>query len=76
MCLADLEFDYINPYDFSSQINTVVLPEYIIQGFLSCFYGSTLLLGIGSCHCSVLLKQYMYISNQPDIDTTILQHGL
>ncbi|XP_057449880.1 protein cornichon homolog 4-like [Lotus japonicus] len=38
MCLADLEFDYINPYDFSSQINTVVLPEYIIQGFLSCFY--------------------------------------
>ncbi|KAL3619387.1 hypothetical protein CASFOL_036957 [Castilleja foliolosa] len=36
MCLADLEFDYINPYDTASRINMVVLPEFIIQGFL-CF---------------------------------------
>ncbi|KAI4370032.1 hypothetical protein MLD38_018419 [Melastoma candidum] len=38
MCLADLEFDYINPYDSSSRINKVVLPEFIGQGVLTCFY--------------------------------------
>ncbi|XP_020527457.1 protein cornichon homolog 4 isoform X2 [Amborella trichopoda] len=35
MCLVDLEFDYINPYDSASQINRVILPEFIIQGILS-----------------------------------------
>ncbi|KAL1371289.1 hypothetical protein HN51_001502 [Arachis hypogaea] len=38
MCLADLEFDYINPYDSSSRINKVILPEFITQGVLCCFY--------------------------------------
>lgn len=38
MCLADLEFDYINPYDFSSRIDMVVLPEFFIQAFLTFFY--------------------------------------
>lgn len=38
MCLADLEFDYINPYDSSRRINAVVLPEYITQAVLFCFY--------------------------------------
>ncbi|QCD81239.1 Cornichon [Vigna unguiculata] len=38
MCLADLEFDYINPYDSASRINKVVLPEYIIVGVLCSFY--------------------------------------
>ncbi|RZC31108.1 Protein cornichon-like 4 isoform D [Glycine soja] len=38
MCLADLEFDYINPYDSSARINMVVLPEYITQAVLCCFY--------------------------------------
>ncbi|KAK1261799.1 hypothetical protein QJS04_geneDACA020517 [Acorus gramineus] len=36
MCLADLEFDYINPYDSASRINSVVLPEFIVEGVL-CF---------------------------------------
>ncbi|KAF6138252.1 hypothetical protein GIB67_019422 [Kingdonia uniflora] len=36
MCLADLEFDYINPYDSARRINGVVLPEFISQGAL-CF---------------------------------------
>ncbi|KAL3517019.1 hypothetical protein ACH5RR_023921 [Cinchona calisaya] len=36
MCLADLEFDYINPFDSASKINKVVLPEFITQGVL-CF---------------------------------------
>uniref|UniRef100_M4DJU6 General transcription and DNA repair factor IIH subunit TFB5 n=1 Tax=Brassica campestris TaxID=3711 RepID=M4DJU6_BRACM len=38
VCLADLEFDYINPYDSASRINSVVLPEFIIQGVLCVFY--------------------------------------
>ncbi|XP_044476308.1 protein cornichon homolog 4-like [Mangifera indica] len=38
MCLADLEFDYINPYDSSSRINQVILPEFITQGVLSVFF--------------------------------------
>ncbi|MED6124299.1 hypothetical protein PIB30_057667 [Stylosanthes scabra] len=38
MCLADLEFDYINAYESSSRINKVVLPEFIIQALLTSFY--------------------------------------
>jgi protein cornichon len=35
ICLADLEFDYINPYDTASRINKVMVPEFILQGTLS-----------------------------------------
>ncbi|XP_073042401.1 protein cornichon homolog 4-like isoform X1 [Primulina eburnea] len=35
MCLTDLEFDYINPYDSASRINWVVWPEFIAEGVLS-----------------------------------------
>ncbi|CAN1188852.1 Protein cornichon homolog 4 [Linum perenne] len=35
MCLSDLEFDYVNPYDSARRINLVVLPEYITQAALS-----------------------------------------
>lgn len=38
MCLADLEFDYINPYDSASRINYVVLPEFVLQGVLSLLF--------------------------------------
>ncbi|XP_075522876.1 protein cornichon homolog 4-like [Primulina tabacum] len=38
MCLADLEFDYINPYDSASRINSVVLPEFITQGVLCVLF--------------------------------------
>lgn len=38
MCLADLEFDYINPYDSASRINKVVLPEFVTEGVLCCFF--------------------------------------
>ncbi|KAM7472111.1 hypothetical protein LguiA_010294 [Lonicera macranthoides] len=34
MCLADLELDYINPYDSASRINKVILPEFVTQGAL------------------------------------------
>ncbi|KAK6162486.1 hypothetical protein DH2020_002327 [Rehmannia glutinosa] len=36
MCLADLEYDYINPYDSASRINKAVLPEFVAEGVL-CF---------------------------------------
>ncbi|XP_058086397.1 protein cornichon homolog 4-like [Magnolia sinica] len=38
MCLADLEFDYINPYDSASRINSVILPEFVTQGVLCAVF--------------------------------------
>lgn len=38
MCLSDLEFDYINPFDSSSRINSFIIPEFVIHGILSCVY--------------------------------------
>ncbi|KAK7264436.1 hypothetical protein RJT34_32045 [Clitoria ternatea] len=55
MCLADLEFDYINPYDSSSRINKVVLPEYIVLGVLCCFYLVT-----GHWIMSLFCTPYLY----------------
>nr|KYP56434.1 ER-derived vesicles protein ERV14 [Cajanus cajan] len=55
MCLADLEFDYINPYDSASRINKVVLPEYITVGGLCLFYIVT-----GHWVMSLLCAPYLY----------------
>ncbi|XP_030524624.1 protein cornichon homolog 4-like [Rhodamnia argentea] len=55
MCLADLEFDYINPYDSSSRINRVVMPEFIGQGALCFFYLVT-----GHWFMSLLCVPYLY----------------
>uniref|UniRef100_A0A1D1XI01 Protein cornichon 4 n=1 Tax=Anthurium amnicola TaxID=1678845 RepID=A0A1D1XI01_9ARAE len=38
MCLADLEFDYINPFDSASRINGVIMPEFVLQGLLSVLF--------------------------------------
>ncbi|RRT74284.1 hypothetical protein BHE74_00025930 [Ensete ventricosum] len=38
MCLADLEFDYINPYDSASRINKVIYPEFVLQGALCLLF--------------------------------------
>ncbi|CAL9188171.1 unnamed protein product [Musa hybrid cultivar] len=38
ICLSDLEFDYINPYDSSSRINAVVIPEFLVQGILCILF--------------------------------------
>ncbi|KAA8517023.1 hypothetical protein F0562_017159 [Nyssa sinensis] len=32
MCLWDLEADYMNPYESSSRINAVVVPEFVLHG--------------------------------------------
>ncbi|KAJ0478896.1 hypothetical protein HanHA300_Chr13g0504911 [Helianthus annuus] len=36
MCFLDLEIDYINPYELTTKINNITLPEFITQGAL-CF---------------------------------------
>nr|GMD74997.1 protein cornichon homolog 4-like [Ipomoea batatas] len=54
-CLADLECDYINPYDSASRINKVVLPEYIMQGVLCLLY-----LGTGHWIMALLCGPYLY----------------
>ncbi|XP_078432964.1 protein cornichon homolog 2-like [Wolffia australiana] len=38
ICLSDLEFDYINPYDSSSRINAAVIPEFLVQALLSVIF--------------------------------------
>ncbi|KAL1187667.1 cornichon-like protein 4 [Cardamine amara subsp. amara] len=53
--LADLEFDYINPYDSASRINSVVLPEFILQGVLCVFYLVT-----GHWFMALLCVPYLY----------------
>ncbi|KAL5541040.1 hypothetical protein UlMin_002407 [Ulmus minor] len=55
MCLADLEFDYINPYDSSKRINRVILPEFITQGVLCAFFLLT-----GHWFMSLLCGPYLY----------------
>ncbi|XP_073156045.1 protein cornichon homolog 4 [Henckelia pumila] len=55
MCLADLEFDYINPYDSASRINSVVLPEFITQGVLCALFLLT-----GHWVMSFLCLPYLY----------------
>ncbi|GAV70359.1 Cornichon domain-containing protein [Cephalotus follicularis] len=55
MCLADLEFDYINPYDSSSRINKVIIPEFIAQGALCLLYLVT-----GHWMMSLLCGPYLY----------------
>ncbi|KAG6577590.1 Protein cornichon-like 4, partial [Cucurbita argyrosperma subsp. sororia] len=55
MCLADLEFDYINPYDSASRINKVVMPEFVAIGVLCVFYLLT-----GHWGMSMLCGPYIY----------------
>ncbi|CAG7861242.1 unnamed protein product, partial [Brassica rapa] len=59
ICLADLEFDYINPYDSATRINFVVLPEFFLQGFLCFFYLVT-----GHWFMSLLGVPYLYYNFQ------------
>ncbi|KAL3818164.1 hypothetical protein ACJIZ3_004069 [Penstemon smallii] len=55
MCLTDLEFDHINPYDSASRINKVVVPEFITEGVL-CF----LFLVTGHWVMSLFCVPYLY----------------
>lgn len=71
MCLADLEFDYINPYDSASRINKVIIPEFFTQGGLCLFFLVTghwfmALLCVPCLYCNVK----MYMDNQHLVDVT------
>ncbi|XP_060969014.1 protein cornichon homolog 4-like isoform X1 [Cannabis sativa] len=59
MCLADLEFDYINPYDSSARVNRVILPEFITQGLLCVFFFLS-----GHWVMSLLCGPYLYYNVQ------------
>ncbi|GAB4834273.1 hypothetical protein Ancab_032540 [Ancistrocladus abbreviatus] len=63
MCLADLEFDYINPYDSASRINKVIMAEFITQGVLCCFYLVT-----GHWFMSLLCIPYLYYNVKTYLD--------
>ncbi|CAO2820039.1 unnamed protein product [Amaranthus hypochondriacus] len=71
MCLADLEFDYINPYDSAARINQVVFPEFIIQGGLCLLFFLT-----GHWIMALLCVPYLYYNiktytnNQHLVDVT------
>ncbi|KAL9254359.1 cornichon homolog 1-like protein [Drosera capensis] len=52
MCLSDLEADYVNPFETSSKVNAVVVPEFLVQGAL----------------CGVLVvsgRWFMFLGNVP-----------
>jgi len=38
ICLSDLEFDYINPYDSTARINRLVIPEFVVQSVLCLLF--------------------------------------
>ncbi|XVF75847.1 hypothetical protein PTKIN_Ptkin13bG0219800 [Pterospermum kingtungense] len=38
LSLSDLEADHLNPFEASTRINYVVVPEFILQGFLCAFF--------------------------------------
>ncbi|XP_074317758.1 protein cornichon homolog 4-like [Silene latifolia] len=63
MCLADLEFDYINPYDSASRINNVIIPEFIVQGGLCVFF-----LVSGHWFMALLGVPYLYYNAKSYMD--------
>ncbi|XP_071724369.1 protein cornichon homolog 4-like [Rutidosis leptorrhynchoides] len=57
VCLADLESDYLNPYDSALKINMVVLPEIVIGGVLCVVYFLT-----GHWFLCLLSLPYVYFN--------------
>ncbi|GMH26624.1 hypothetical protein Nepgr_028467 [Nepenthes gracilis] len=77
LCLSDLEFDYINPYDSASRINKVIMPEFITHGALCLFFLLT-----GHWFMSLLCIPYllynvkMYMDKQHLVDVTEIFNSL
>ncbi|KAK9716471.1 hypothetical protein RND81_06G235800 [Saponaria officinalis] len=63
MCLADLEFDYINPYDSATRINQVIIPEFVVQGGLCFFFLIT-----GHWFMALLSVPYLYYNVKSYMD--------
>lgn len=65
--LADLELDYINPYDSASRINSIVVPELITHGALCCFFLVT-----GHWVMCLLCLPYLYYNAKMYMDGQLL----
>ncbi|KAL1554615.1 protein cornichon 1-like [Salvia divinorum] len=68
---SDLEADYLNPYELSSRINYVIVPEYLLHGALCILFLMTghwimFLLSLPTAYYN--LKQYL--SNKHLVDVT------
>ncbi|XP_042021985.1 protein cornichon homolog 1-like isoform X1 [Salvia splendens] len=68
---SDLEADYLNPYELSSLINYVIVPEYLLHGALCILFLMTghwimFLLSLPTAYYN--LKQYL--SNKHLVDVT------
>ncbi|KAK1419086.1 hypothetical protein QVD17_28243 [Tagetes erecta] len=71
ICFADLEFDYLNPYDSASRINNVIIPEFITQGVLCvlCLVTGHWMMFILSVPC-LLYNMRLYARRQHLVDVT------
>ncbi|XP_076932493.1 protein cornichon homolog 4-like [Bidens hawaiensis] len=71
ICLADLEFDYLNPYDSASRINNMILPEFITQGVLCllCLVTGHWMMFILSAPC-LYYNTRLYARRQHLVDVT------
>ncbi|WJX82397.1 hypothetical protein P8452_65164 [Trifolium repens] len=75
--LVDLEFDYINPYDSTSRVNQVILPEFFLQAifcFINLIAGHWFILLI-SLPC-LYYNVSLYIKRQHYADVTEIYNKL
>ncbi|KAL8036891.1 hypothetical protein ABFX02_11G006000 [Erythranthe guttata] len=68
---SDLEADYLNPYELSSRVNSVIVPEYLLQGafcilFLVTGHWFMFLLSLPPAYFNLT----QYLSQQHRIDVT------
>ncbi|KAL7134115.1 hypothetical protein ABFS83_11G006000 [Erythranthe nasuta] len=68
---SDLEADYLNPYELSSRVNSVIVPEYLLQGafcilFLVTGHWFMFLLSLPPAYYNLT----QYLSQQHRIDVT------
>ncbi|CAN8237996.1 unnamed protein product [Cochlearia groenlandica] len=69
-CLADLENDRINPYDASTRINRMVIPEFGLQALLCLYYvltGHWFMTLLSLPHLFYNIKLYMKKDHLADV---------
>ncbi|KAL0743852.1 hypothetical protein Bca4012_085365 [Brassica carinata] len=77
ICLTDLEADYLNPFETSSRINRLILPEFILQGslcilFLITWHWVFFLVALPvTCYHAMLYKERRHL-----IDVTEVFRGI
>ncbi|CAN7050421.1 unnamed protein product [Brassica oleracea var. botrytis] len=77
ICLTDLEADYLNPFETSTRINRLILPEFILQGslcvlFLITWHWVFFLVALPvTCYHAMLYKERRHL-----IDVTEVFRGI